>query len=184
MDQPPPKPAADDDDPVPIFGTWRGIYTAVIVVAARLHRASPPCSPTGPTEPMTTLDWVVLGVYMVAIVAFGIWAGRGNTKMDDFFLAGRQMRWWAVGLSVMATQISAITFIGTTGQAYTDGMRFLVVYFGLPFAMVILCVTLVPVLLPRAASSPPTSTWRSASTRARAPSPACSSCSRAGWRWG
>src|SRR4051812_39630173 len=54
------------------------------------------------------------------------------------------MRWWAVGLSVMATQISAITFVGTTGQAYTDGMRFLVVYFGLPFAMVILCMTLVP----------------------------------------
>jgi len=93
---------------------------------------------------MTTLDWVVLGVYMVAIVAWGMWAGRGNKKMDDFFLAGRKMRWWAIGLSVMATQISAITFIGTTGQAYTDGMRFLVVYFGLPFAMVILSVTLVP----------------------------------------
>ena len=93
---------------------------------------------------MTTLDWVVLAVYMVSIVAFGMWAGRGNKKMEDFFLAGRKMRWWAVGLSVMATQISAITFIGTTGQAYTDGMRFLVVYFGLPFAMVILCVTLVP----------------------------------------
>ncbi len=93
---------------------------------------------------MTTLDWTVLGVYLVGIVAFGIWAGRGNEKMDDFFLAGRGMRWWAVGLSVMATQISAITFIGTTGQAYTDGMRFLVVYFALPFAMVILCVTLVP----------------------------------------
>jgi solute:Na+ symporter, SSS family len=93
---------------------------------------------------MTTLDWVVLGVYMVSIVGYGIWAGRGNKKMEDFFLAGRQMRWWAVGLSVMATQISAITFVGTTGQAYTDGMRFLVVYFGLPFAMVILCVTLVP----------------------------------------
>src|SRR6188768_2244004 len=93
---------------------------------------------------MTTLDWIVLGVYMVAIVAFGMWAGRGNVKMDDFFLAGRKMRWWAIGLSVMATQISAVTFIGTTGQAYTDGMRFLVVYFGLPFAMVILCVTLVP----------------------------------------
>jgi solute:Na+ symporter, SSS family len=93
---------------------------------------------------MTTLDWIVLGVYMVAIVSFGMWAGRGNVKMDDFFLAGRKMRWWAIGLSVMATQISAVTFIGTTGQAYTDGMRFLVVYFGLPFAMVILCVTLVP----------------------------------------
>jgi solute:Na+ symporter, SSS family len=90
------------------------------------------------------LDWAVLAVYLVAIVAFGMWSGRGNRKIDDFFLAGRQMRWWAVGLSVMATQISAITFIGTTGQAYTDGMRFLVVYFGLPFAMVILCLTLVP----------------------------------------
>src|SRR5688572_30837734 len=77
-------------------------------------------------------------------MAFGVWTGRGNRRIDDFFLAGRSMRWWAVGLSVMATQISAITFIGTTGQAYTDGMRFLVFYFGLPFAMVILCVTLVP----------------------------------------
>ena len=93
---------------------------------------------------MTSLDWTVLAVYLVGIVAFGVWAGRGNKAMDDFFLAGRKMRWWAVGLSVMATQISAITFVGTTGQAYTDGMRFLVVYFGLPFAMVILCVTLVP----------------------------------------
>ncbi len=93
---------------------------------------------------MSTLDWSVLAVYLVVIVAFGVWAGRGNKRIDDFFLAGRQMRWWAVGLSVMATQISAITFVGTTGQAYTDGMRFLVVYFGLPFAMVILCLTLVP----------------------------------------
>jgi len=90
------------------------------------------------------LDWTVLTVYMVGIVAFGVWAGRGNQRIDDFFLAGRRMRWWAVGLSVMATQISAITFIGTTGQAYTDGMRFLVFYFGLPFAMVVLCMTVVP----------------------------------------
>jgi Na+/proline symporter len=73
-----------------------------------------------------------------------MWAGRGSKGMNEFFLAGRSMRWWAIGLSVMATQISAITFVGTTGQAYTDGMRFLVVYFGLPFAMVILCATLVP----------------------------------------
>jgi SSS family solute:Na+ symporter len=90
------------------------------------------------------LDWTVLTVYLVAIVAFGVWAGRGNQRIDEFFLAGRRMRWWAVGLSVMATQISAITFVGTTGQAYTDGMRFLVFYFGLPFAMVTLCVTVVP----------------------------------------
>ena len=93
---------------------------------------------------MARLDWIVLAVYLVAIVAVGVYAGRGNRRLDDFFLAGREMRWWAIGLSVMATQISAITFIGTTGQAYTNGMRFLVFYFGLPFAMVILCMTLVP----------------------------------------
>ena len=93
---------------------------------------------------MAALDWAVLVAYLVAIVAFGIWAGRGNRRIDDFFLAGREMRWWAVGLSVMATQISAITFVGTTGQAYIDGMRFLVFYLGLPFAMVILCATVVP----------------------------------------
>jgi Na+/proline symporter len=93
---------------------------------------------------LSSLDWTVLLVYLIGIVSFGLWVGRGNRGIDDFFLAGRQMRWWAVGLSVMATQISAITFIGTTGQAYTDGMRFLVVYFGLPFAMVILCMTVVP----------------------------------------
>ena len=93
---------------------------------------------------LTSLDWAVLGVYLVGITAFGLWAGRGNERMGDFFLAGRSMSWWAVGLSVMATQISAITFVSTTGQGYADGMRFLVMYFSLPFAMVILCVTLVP----------------------------------------
>ena len=93
---------------------------------------------------MSPLDWAVLAAYLIAIVAFGWWVGRNNRKVDDFFLAGREMPWWAVGLSVMATQISAITFVSTTAQAYTDGMRFLVVYFALPFAMVILCVTLVP----------------------------------------
>ena len=93
---------------------------------------------------MTPRDWAVLLTYLTSIVSFGIWAGRGNRKLADFALAGRQMRWWAVGLSVMATQISAITFVGTTGQAYTQGMSILVVYFGLPFAMVALCLTLVP----------------------------------------
>ena len=93
---------------------------------------------------MGPFDWGVLGAYLIGIVVFGVWMGRGNRGIEDFFLAGRRMRWWAVGLSVMATQISAITFVGTTGQAYTDGMRFLVVYFGLPFAMVALSLTLVP----------------------------------------
>jgi SSS family transporter len=93
---------------------------------------------------LTSADWVVLVAYLVAIVAFGLWMGRGSRRVDDFFLAGREMRWWAAGLSVMATQVSAITFVGTTGQAYTRGMSFLAFYFGLPFAMVVLSATLVP----------------------------------------
>jgi len=93
---------------------------------------------------MSGLDWAVLVAYVLAIVGFGLWVGRRNRGATDYYLAGRSMPWWAIGLSVMATQISAITFIGTTGQAYSDGMRFLVVYFGLPVAMVILCVTFVP----------------------------------------
>jgi len=91
-----------------------------------------------------TADWVVLAVYVVAIVAFGLWVGRGTRGTLDFFLAGREMRWWAAGLSVMATQISAITFVGTTGQAYRHGMSFVAFYFGLPFAMIVLSATLVP----------------------------------------
>jgi Na+/proline symporter len=96
------------------------------------------------TVALTPTDWTVLAVYLAAIVAFGLWMGRGNRRVDDFFLAGREMRWWAAGLSVMATQVSAITFVGTTGQAYTKGMSFLAFYLGLPFAMVILSITLVP----------------------------------------
>jgi Na+/proline symporter len=89
-------------------------------------------------------DWAVLFAYVSGIVAFGVWVGRRTRNVSDFFLAGREMRWWAAGLSVMATQISAITFVGTTGQAYTNGMSFLAFYFGLPFAMVVLSLTLVP----------------------------------------
>jgi SSS family transporter len=89
-------------------------------------------------------DWGVLAAYVIGIVAFGLWVGRGTRGIDEFFLAGREMRWWAAGLSVMATQISAITFVGTTGQAYTKGMGFVAFYFGLPFAMIVLSLTLVP----------------------------------------
>jgi SSS family transporter len=89
-------------------------------------------------------DWAVLAAYLAGIVAFGLWVGRGTRGIDDFFLAGREMRWWAAGLSVMATQISAITFVGTTGQAYSEGMGFIAFYFGLPFAMIVLSLTLVP----------------------------------------
>jgi SSS family transporter len=96
------------------------------------------------TPSLAPADWAVLVAYLAGIVTFGVWVGRGTRTTSDFFLAGRQMRWWAAGLSVMATQISAITFVGTTGQAYTKGMGFIAFYFGLPFAMVALSLTLVP----------------------------------------
>src|SRR6202035_247677 len=75
----------------------------------------------------------------------GLWRGRGGTTTSHYLLAGKTMPWYAMGLSIMATQDSAITFIATTGQAYVDGMRFVQFYFGLPIAMVILCVTAVPI---------------------------------------
>jgi Na+/proline symporter len=93
---------------------------------------------------MTPLDWTVLGAYFLLILSVGIVAGRRNRGLADYFLAGREMPWWAIGLSVMATQVSAITILSTTAQGYADGTRFLVVYFGLPIAMVILCATLLP----------------------------------------
>ena len=90
------------------------------------------------------VDWLVVVVYFAFVIFVGYRTGRGNKGIDDFFLAKRSMPWYAIGLSVMATQASAITLVGTTGQAYVDGMRFIQIYLGLPIAMVILCVTLVP----------------------------------------
>ena len=93
---------------------------------------------------MQPLDWIVVAAYFGLIIAVGYRTGRGNRGLEDYFLARRSMPWYAMGLSVMATQASAITLVGTTGQAYVDGMRFIQIYFGLPIAMVILCFTLVP----------------------------------------
>jgi Na+/proline symporter len=94
---------------------------------------------------MTPLDWVVMVAAMIAIPSFGLWRGRGGTTTSHYLLAGKTMPWYAMGLSIMATQASAITFIATTGQAYVDGMRFVQFYFGLPIAMVILASTAVPI---------------------------------------
>src|SRR5258708_2604258 len=93
---------------------------------------------------MRSLDWLVVGGYLLWIVVDGLKRTRASTGVEGYLLANRSLPWWAVGLSVMATQLSAITLVGTTGQAYADGMRFIQFYFGLPFAMVILSVTLVP----------------------------------------
>jgi Na+/proline symporter len=93
---------------------------------------------------MHTVDWIVVGAYLVWIVWDGLRRTKDADKVEGYFLANRSLPWWAVGLSVMATQLSAITLVGTTGQGYADGMRFVQFYFGLPVAMIILSVTLVP----------------------------------------
>ncbi|MEP6536539.1 MAG: sodium:solute symporter [Bryobacteraceae bacterium] len=94
---------------------------------------------------MKPLDWVVMFGWLTFLVSYGLWRGRKSGTVNDYLLAGRTMPWYAMGLSIMATQASAITFISTTGQSYVDGMRFVQFYFGLPVAMVILSATAVPI---------------------------------------
>jgi SSS family transporter len=93
---------------------------------------------------MHAIDWIVVVVYLVWIVWDGVRRSKGTKKVEGYFLANRSLPWWAVGLSVMATQLSAITLVGTTGQAYATGLRFIQFYFGLPLAMIILSLTVVP----------------------------------------
>ena len=94
---------------------------------------------------MKPADWVVLVATLAAIVLYGVWKGRRQRRLAQYLLADRQLQWYTVALSVMATQASAITFLSTPGQAYTDGMRFVQFYLGLPIAMVILSITAVPI---------------------------------------
>jgi SSS family transporter len=89
-------------------------------------------------------DWLVFAVTLGYVALYGLWRARGTNTVRTFVLAGRHVPWYAVGLSIMATQASAVTFISTTGQAYVDGMRFVQFYFGLPIAMAILAYTAVP----------------------------------------
>lgn len=93
---------------------------------------------------MSALDWIVLFGTLLLIAGYGAWKTRGAKSMQSYLLGNNTLPWWGVGLSIMATQASAITFLSTTGQAYEDGMRFLQFYFGLPLAMVILSITAVP----------------------------------------
>ncbi len=93
---------------------------------------------------MRPLDWFVLCAAIAVVVLYGLWRSRGCRTVDQYTLAGRTMPWYAMALSIMATQASAVTFISTTGQSYVDGMRFVQFYFGLPVAMVILSFTAVP----------------------------------------
>src|SRR5580693_6799231 len=94
---------------------------------------------------MKPLDWLVMFGWLALIVGYGLYRGRGSNTVDSYLLANKSMPWYAMGLSIMATQASAVTFIATTGQSYVDGMRFVQFYLGLPIAMVILAATAVPI---------------------------------------
>ncbi|GAB3014214.1 sodium:solute symporter family protein [Spirosoma pulveris] len=94
---------------------------------------------------MSVIDWSVLVIALAGIIIYGLIRSRGSRSMDDYLLAGQSLPWYHVGLSVMATQASAVTFLSAPGQGFSDGMRFVQFYFGLPLAMVVLSITFVPI---------------------------------------
>ncbi|QXV66485.1 sodium:solute symporter [Mucilaginibacter sp. 21P] len=94
---------------------------------------------------MSLTDWIVLALTLLGIVSYGIWKSGRSNNIDHYLAGDRSLPWYHVGLSVMATQASAITFLSAPGQAYSDGMRFVQFYFGLPLAMIVLCITFVPI---------------------------------------
>src|SRR5689334_1669407 len=91
------------------------------------------------------LDWIVLAVTLLCIILYGVYKSRASKNLEGYFLNNRQTPWWIVMLSIMGTQASAVTFLSAPGQAYTDGMRFVQYYFGLPLAMVVICIFFVPI---------------------------------------
>ncbi len=93
---------------------------------------------------MSPIDWLVLCITLLSIVIYGMWKSRGAKNIEGYLLADKQLPWYHVGLSVMATQASAITFLSAPGQSYNDGLRFIQFYFGIPIAMIVLCVTFIP----------------------------------------
>lgn len=94
---------------------------------------------------MQTIDWVVLIITLLFIVFYGAWRTKGSKNVQDYILGNNETPWYTVGISVMATQASAITFLSTPGQAFNDGMGFVQFYFGLPLAMIIICITFIPI---------------------------------------
>jgi len=94
---------------------------------------------------MQQIDWIILTVTLLFIVVYGVYKTKGSKNVEDYILGNKETNWWTVGLSVMATQASAITFLSTPGQAYHDGMGFVQFYFGLPIAMVVICFTFIPI---------------------------------------
>ncbi len=94
---------------------------------------------------MQLLDWIILGATLAFIILYGVWKNNSHKNIKEYLKGDNQAGWWTIGLSVMATQASAITFLSTPGQAYHDGMGFVQFYFGLPFAMVLICLFFIPV---------------------------------------
>ena len=94
---------------------------------------------------MQSLDWIVLSITLLFIVFYGAWKTRGSKNVEEYIKGGNDTKWWTIGLSVMATQASAITFLSTPGQAFHSGMGFVQFYFGLPIAMVIICLVFIPI---------------------------------------
>ncbi|MGB5356992.1 MAG: sodium:solute symporter [Eudoraea sp.] len=94
---------------------------------------------------MGKIDWIILIGTLLSIVIYGVWKTRINKDVSDYVLGGNKSKWWTIGLSVMATQASAITFLSTPGQAFHDGMGFVQFYFGLPIAMIIICMVFIPI---------------------------------------
>src|SRR5687768_17796535 len=91
---------------------------------------------------MSQLDWIILAVTLTGIITYGLYRSRTTHNLDGYLLANRSLPWGLVLLSIMGTQASAITFLSAPGQAYTDGMRFVQYYFGLPLAMIVICIFL------------------------------------------
>ena len=94
---------------------------------------------------MGLIDWIVLIGTLSLIVFYGLWKNRSHNNINEYLKGGNNARWWTIGLSVMATQASAITFLSTPGQAYHDGMGFVQFYFGLPFAILVICLFFIPI---------------------------------------
>ncbi|MFN9493735.1 MAG: sodium:solute symporter family transporter, partial [Sphingobacteriales bacterium] len=93
---------------------------------------------------MSSIDWIILVLTLTAIILYGVYKSKSTHDLDGYFRGNREMPWYMVLISIVGTQASAVTFLSAPGQAYTDGMRFVQYYFGLPLAMVVLCITFVP----------------------------------------
>ncbi len=156
--------ATESEPPPPVLGSWRRAYALVLGTLAAVDRNLRGHLLEIPLRP---LDWAVLLGTIFAIVGWGVWKERGAHTADEYLSGGRDQKWWTIGLSIMATQASAITFLSMPGQAYTDGLGFIQFYLGSPIAMVLLSAFVVPIYY-RLKFTQLTNIWRSGSTGAPA----------------